>query len=101
VSRRFDPWVGFGFGYEWLRFSATPRMPAAFGSFIVRAGGFELANLQIGGDLRLARRIEVGPFASCSVGSYRSFEATQEVVPSRAFHGWFVIGARGVYDVGL
>jgi hypothetical protein len=93
--------VGVGFGYEWLRYSATPRMPGTFAPFIVRAGGFELANLQIGGDLRVARRIEVGPFLSGSLGSYRSIEATQEVGPSHPFHGWVVIGARGVYDIGL
>jgi hypothetical protein len=65
---RFDPggplrpWLGFGAGYEWLS--------ASGGGFSTSYRGVQLANLQVGLDVRVSRQVLIGPFASFALGQF-------------------------------
>ena len=87
-NQAVDPWLGFGVGYEWVHQSATS---STFGSASATAGGFEFANVQIGADVDAAGGLRVGPFASYSVGEFRTFEGSP--VPSPSSTGRFTSGS--------
>jgi len=97
----FDPWVGFGLGYEWLSTSRT------LGGIDLSTGasGTEFANLQVGGDIGAGSSLKIGPFISFSFGSYgdqsvsqgnRTFDAN---VVDHSVHEWLILGLRGVFDI--
>lgn len=103
-GQTFDPWVGIGAGYEWLTLSVS----AGGASADVSASGFELANLQLGGDIQAAPNLWIGPFAGVSFGQYRSISLSQPGYPSmdmdlttKSIHEWIVFGLRGVFDIRL
>jgi len=98
-SAAFDPWVGIGVGYEWL--GSDQRITRS------TSRGFEFANLQLGGDVAVARALSVGPFASLSFGQFSSitiaggpFAGTQDFV-EKSVHGWLAFGVRGVFNILL
>lgn len=104
-----NPWVGIGFGYEWLSwsFSAT----GAEVSFTTH--GFELANLMAGLDFEITEHFYLGPALSFSFGQYSevgvscsdSANDACEMEPgqdgpnieSKALHEWLVLAVRGAY----
>lgn len=91
----FDPWVGLAAGYEWLYVSQS------VGDSTNK--GFELANIQLGGDFALGRGFGIGPFMSVSLGRYSTlsgtgvFSGTSSYVET-AIHEWIIIGVRGIFD---
>ena len=101
---RFDPWVGVGAGYEWLLLTfqtgATRTDTLA---------GFEFANLQTGGYVKVAPGIAIGPFVGLSFGMYRtdSFGAfapdmnpgMTTLITPRSLHEWLVFGVGGTHDI--
>jgi outer membrane protein W len=99
----FDPWVGFGVGYEWLGISFDAPSGSASGT----ASGFEFANVQAGGDIDLAPNLRVGPFVSLSVGQYGSVSVSggprsaSEDIVDKSLHEWLLLGVRGTYDFWL
>lgn len=105
-SGTFDPWVGLGTGYEWLHFGGE-RNGA---SQSLTTHGFEIVNLQVGGDYKVSNNVALGPFASFSLASYGNAsetdkspsgnEATRSVsVEKTAFHQWLTFGIRGRFDL--
>jgi outer membrane protein W len=95
---RIDPWVGLGFGYEWVRY--TQENVAVSATLGYR--GFEWVRVQAGVDFRFGR-FAVGPYASYGVGvfSERSLDmtdsSTSEPVENEAEHGWLDAGVRGLF----
>jgi hypothetical protein len=92
----FDPWVGLGAGYEWLRFSETGAT-AGSGNF----HGFEFVTLQAGGDFRVAPQFALGPFVSFSVAEYSSasINGASEDIQNTAVHEWLQFGVRGTFSL--
>jgi hypothetical protein len=92
----WDPWVGAGVGYEWLRIND------AQGS--LTTNGWEFVNVQAGLDIRLAAGAHVGPFAAFSMAQYDEASSSQSgfalasPFPNKALHQWFVLGLRAAYD---
>lgn len=117
-SRRFDPWVGLGFGYEWLKASTSGSLalPVGPGGALVPGKvqadvtdrGFEMANIQVGGDYRLSRWFSVGPALTLTYARYnvRSGSNTvtvggmimeQSLKASHANHGLILLTLRGTF----
>jgi hypothetical protein len=103
-ERRFDPWVGAGFGYE----SATLSLADALGtSGDLGFTGWQYVNFQLGGDYKPKPNVGLGPFVTFSLGQYsrvsvRTGSSTQsEDLPSQTLHEWLTIGVRGAFDVNL
>jgi len=97
----FDPWLGFGLGYEWLSTSFT----LAGIDLTTGASGAEFANLQAGGDIGAGSNFKIGPFISFSFGSYgdaslrqgnRTFDAN---IVDHSVHEWLILGVRGAFDI--
>lgn len=114
----FDPWVGLGVGLEILQSnvegdSVVPvpgvgNVPARV-EFSVTDRGPTFARLSLGGDVKLARSLALGPVLTASIGSYtvRTGEQTVAVqLPGVApvtgpltpvddgFHALFTLGLR-------
>jgi len=98
-----DFWVGFGAGYEWLRFSESEGGISASGT----GSGFEFANFQVGVDFAATPAFALGPFVSFSVGQYRSLsydlggQSQDQNLVDKSLHEWLVLGVRGSFDVHL
>jgi hypothetical protein len=99
-----DFWLGYGFGYEWLTFSAE----ASGNELSFTAHGFEFANFQGGVDFMAAPSFYLGPFLSFSLGQYGDVSTDCSGaacmgfggggnLDDKALHEWFVIGIRGGY----
>jgi hypothetical protein len=96
---RMDPWVGLGFGYEWLTLSRK----GSDGDSTLTYRGFEFLNFQAGLDFLPRKGVGVGPFASFSIGQYDTvisttpIEDTKVDVEERRLHHWLVFGVRGTF----
>lgn len=87
-----NPWVGAGFGYEWLRFDSFA------GKFGIR--GWEFACLQGGVDLPVSPGIHIGPMLALTLGQYDwVFTPTGNSgsLSTVSAHGWVVFGIRGAF----
>jgi hypothetical protein len=106
-----DPWLGLGLGVESLNFQDTETSVDEDGlPFTTRIKenliGPELL-LQAGLNLRVDKWLQLGPYASASLGTYLgdSYECELErlvVCPSgsvdgSAFHAWLGVGLAGRY----
>lgn len=98
--RMLDPWVGAGFGYEWLAFS--------IGQDSVTASGLEMFNLQAGFDVAVKKAREgrgtwfgLGPVVSFSMGRFTGAACSGpgtrcDGISDPALHEWLTLGIRGV-----
>lgn len=100
-----DPWIGLGFGYEYLHTKTETTLPfVGTLTSTTNLHGMEFAQLQMGGDLRFGPQLGVGLFVNLSVGQYfstesRSGDLTQTGdISNRALHGWVTFGARIVMN---
>jgi hypothetical protein len=97
----FVPWLGAGFGYEWASLEA--EAPTAKATFDF--SGFELLNLQAGGDYRVSPQFSIGPFLQLGIGRYSNAESEQTGEPTadipmdETFHQWLSFGVRGRFDL--
>ena len=89
----------FGGALANASFAEAGRMSA------MTVSGFEIANVQLGGDFTVASVLRLGPFAAATLGDYStaSFAAngarTAGGIEDQALHSWFMIGLRGQYDL--
>jgi outer membrane protein W len=100
-----DPWVGLGFGYEWLH--AKGSGPGWSVSQTLR--GFELLGLQIGADFEVDTSFKLGPFIGYSIGKFDSGSKSQAIgapnvsadagIANTALHEWLTLGVRGVLNI--
>jgi hypothetical protein len=100
-----DPWVGLGFGYEWMHQSASG--PGGSKSQTLR--GFELIGLQVGTDFEADKGFKVGPFIGYSFGKFSSGSVSQKDafvnasrtlgIANTALHEWLVLGLRGTFNL--
>ena len=85
---RFDPWLGFGVGYE--------RLTLDDGDTQRTLAGLQWARFGVGGDWYPSRNFGVGPYLGLSSGGY--FDRPDEAGAIRT-HWAFSIGARLTLDV--
>jgi hypothetical protein len=98
-GQRFDPWIGFGAGYEWSDFSATGGGLTISAS----ASGYEFANLQLGGDFVASRIFNCGPFMSFSLGQFQEVSSggTSVDITNKSLHQWLLFGFKGAFSIGI
>ena len=97
---RWNPWVGYGIGYEVAGASGSKganKLNAAL-------GGVEFAHLMAGVDYRISKVVGIGPYADFAVGEYSiaSVEATSGGVTrktdgdirDKTLHEWLLIGVK-------
>jgi opacity protein-like surface antigen len=98
----FDPWLGIGFGYEWLEAEALDRN-GVFTDFTY--SGWQLPLLEGGLDFALSPNVALGPYVSWALGRYRNRDTTQggvtvsEHIIDQSYHSWFQIGVKGTFKL--
>jgi hypothetical protein len=102
-DRTIDPWLGLGFGYEWV----TVDLSESGQSGSVAFSGFQFVNFQVGLDYKPDAHWGVGPFVMLGMGEYDGGSESAggvsqsiDLQDSKALHEWLTFGVRGVYDVG-
>jgi hypothetical protein len=95
--QQLDPWLGVGFGAEFLNVKKTGPAP----TLEQRYSGWEVPLLEGGLDVALAPRFSLGPYGSLSFGQYTGYRrtdagvvTTSEDIGDQAWHGWFQIGVK-------
>jgi hypothetical protein len=104
---RVDPWVGFGFGWEWLSAQAQAFAPggAPLGKGSFHYFGFEVPLLEGGIDIPVTHVFAVGPYISWSLGEFSSVDTstvlghTSNSINARATHSWLQIGVKGTFNL--
>jgi hypothetical protein len=104
-----DPWLGVGFGYEWLTFGVSAEGNGASASLSSTGSGFEFVNFQLGLDVLAAPSFGIGPFLAFTLGQYDSYSnectglancaainADNGDIDNTALHQWLFFGVRGV-----
>ncbi len=100
--QRADPWLGIGFGYEWLQFHATgcDSTGACFAERF-QYSGWIFPRLEAGLDFAASPVAHLGPYLAYSAGEYQNVDTTSagsQSINNQAFHGWLEIGFRGDFD---
>jgi hypothetical protein len=105
-QEQLDPWIGIGFGYEWLNLSVE-----GMGTEIsIGVDGFEFLNLQAGLDIEVAEHFKIGPVLTLTVAQFSNasldcagspacnlFGSPDGDIEDTAVHEWLMIGVRGAY----
>jgi hypothetical protein len=111
-AEKLDPWLGVGFGYEWLTLGVDVSGGGQSFELTSTGRGFEFINLQGGLDFKVARGLGLGPFLSFSMGQYSSASAScsgslcdnsdteSRDIDDKALHQWLLLGVRGTFVVG-
>lgn len=94
-----DPWLGIGFGVEYLQ-ATTP--PAGSGPTAWQLSWYGLeVPVEVGLDLALSDVFTLGPYASVAVGQFTSESVrppggptTSGAIDTRATHGWVQAGLK-------
>jgi hypothetical protein len=95
-DQRFNPYVGYGIGFELTAVSAS----AGDASASFSALGWELGRFTVGGDYRWNRFLGFGPCVSAAVGQYESLsvnsgDSSQSGgIAAKTLHAWLTIGGR-------
>jgi hypothetical protein len=98
---RADPWLGLGFGYEWLTFDATGCTGGSCFAERFQYAGWIFPRLSAGLDLRASPAVSLGPYLAYSPGVYSDVHTTSagsQHIFNQAYHGWVEIGIRGNLD---
>jgi hypothetical protein len=98
-----DPWLGVGVALELLRAEVVdPGGGRPPGRYDWTWAGLELPILEAGLDVRVSRRLTLGPYVSASLGEFTSFSERPEGGPTtsgsideREPHGWIQGGLKG------
>lgn len=107
-ERVADPWIGYGFGYEWASVTNDISSPVGDATVTESVTGFEFANFQVGVDFLPTDHFYLGPFLSFSMDEYDSADANCDGslcaniaanpdINDKALHYWFLFGIRGGY----
>ncbi|HEX6278071.1 MAG TPA: hypothetical protein VFZ53_33735 [Polyangiaceae bacterium] len=99
-------WLGGGIGYEWWRFSQSLESSTAQATLSVTAHGFELLNLQVGGDFPLSEHFALGPFMAFTLAQYgkasgdcsgdcSGVSSSSDSIDDKSLHQWLFFGIRG------
>jgi hypothetical protein len=97
------PWVGFGLGWETVRFEGVLDLQPQSLALARTAEGLQFCVAETGGDLRIGRRFTIGPFVGVSLGVYsrwsQKFASRTETgeVRRQLMHGWLNFGLRSQF----
>jgi hypothetical protein len=101
-DKRFDPWFGYGFGYE----IGGSRGENETTTVKNNVRGFELGHFLAGLDVRVDDYFAAGPFVDVALGKYDLAESLVNagglvntrggMLEEKANHIWLILGARAV-----
>jgi hypothetical protein len=105
-GRQLDPWIGIGVGVEVLQAEVQGADPAAPpGGSERRWTGIEVP-LEAGVDVRISRRLALGPYVSASLAQFTSKEerpvggtGATGPVDHRQLHGWLQAGLKATFQL--
>jgi hypothetical protein len=99
-----DPWLGLGFGWEWLHAPGVIFVDPVTGnvfSIDQTWSGWELPLIQGGFDFPVAPNFTIGPYASFSLAEYTHYSQSgprglsfSQSISDRATHEWFQFGVK-------
>jgi len=95
------PWLGAGFGYEWINVDGS----GVLGDASLGVRGFEVLNLQLGGDIVLNHIVALGPFISFSFARFETSSVgtggneVESDLNNKRFHEWLQLGVRGAFSL--
>jgi hypothetical protein len=104
-----DPWLGGGFGYEWLSQGFFVEYGEREADLGVTYHGFEFLNVQGGVDFPISYASAFGPFVAATLASYQwvsawcngsaceDEESMTEGIDETALHSWVFFGVRGTF----
>jgi hypothetical protein len=92
-TRPFIPWVGVGFGLEWL----DSEIDVAGSPISATTRGNEFFNFQLGGEYEASDRFAFGPYFMMSFCRYMTVDG--EEIDGKSNHVWLGFGLRGRYDL--
>ena len=99
VPESFQPWIGYGFGYETNSLSESSSLSGTAGW--LTASGWEFGRFRAGVDFLPASIVGLGIFGEVSLGQYNHIQAQSAEglsydgdVSQKAFHEWFSFGIR-------
>jgi len=102
ADRKFAPWAGVGFGYEWASEDINRPNGGLGGTY----RGFE-GLLQVGGDVRTSSQLVLGPYAEVSLGRFETTDGRLRIgntttdttmdIANTAVHTWISFGIRGAF----
>ncbi len=104
-----DPWIGFGFGHEWLQVTVS-ESGAQTATVTQTLDGWNFADLSLGLDFHVRDSVGIGPYVELTSGSFTSDSASATVagtsaaassdISDQSSHQWFTLGVRGTFDLG-
>lgn len=100
-----NPWLGVAIGYERVGTDLEGEVFSIPFEASTHYSGPDLLQLQGGLDFRAGELLSIGPFASGSAMQYTSCSLTLAGEQSRCeldeggWHGWLVLGVRGVVEL--
>lgn len=99
-ARRYNPWLGYGLGFEGAGVGNTVGHMTTTTVFT----GFDFARFSGGFDVRISRVIGVGPLVDLTLGRYTHTSVKLEHttladadVDDKRVHGWLTLGGRLVF----
>lgn len=102
IGDGYAGWLGAGFGVE--RLSIDYESGCFDGPFSSIDSGFELAHVEAGAGMQVNTGLVIGPFASYSVGLFRTSKTTGSCngggeIPDKTVNGLLTLGLRAMYTV--
>ncbi len=105
-SGGFVPWVGAGFGYEWLNATQETSVFGAPVTIEAQESGFEFLSLQVGGDWTISPAFKLGPYLCFSIAQFTEvsasvtgFGSASGSITDKAVHEWLQVGLKGTFDL--
>jgi hypothetical protein len=99
-AAKMNPWLGYGFGFEWSDQTLTDRSQSYTERTTVK--GFTAAKIDGGIDFR-SKVVGAGPYLEVAIGQFTSTKTeigSQETasgdIPGAAWHAWLTFGIRMV-----
>ena len=86
-TRRLDPWVGLGVGYDVVNLRSSDGSGELVSSASLH--GFDFLDLSAGLDAKPAAWLGIGPYLGASLGHYAS-----DTSPGSTTHGFITVGLR-------
>ena len=91
-----DPWVGLGFGFEWI----TTKLTSGTDSATVTLQGWDFLQVEGGVDFALGSMFRLGPFVAFTLGQDDKIslssggQSVSQDITDKALHYFFTVGAR-------
>lgn len=99
-------WLGGGIGYEWWSLKQSVELGSESADLSVTGNGFEVLNVQFGGDFPAGKYFAIAPFVALTLGQFgraagscsgdcEGVSTSSASISNKSFHEWLFFGVRG------